>query len=335
MKPRTLGELANVLGAELVGDGAFVVHGVADLAGAGPQQLSFVRSGAYREQALASRAGALLVAERLAVAKPQLVSHNVGVDFARIAAMFHPQPTARAHRVDPLAQIDPTAILEAPVEVGPFAVVGPRTRIGRGSILSARVTIGPDCVLGNDCYLHPGVVLYDRVQLGHRVQVHANSVLGADGFGYARDGATYVKIPQVGRLLLGDDVEVGANCTLDRGAIGDTRIGRGTKIDNLVHIAHNCVIGEDVAIAAMTALAGSTTIGDRVQLAGHVVSAGHLSVATDARIGGNSVLINDVRQAGDYMGYPLMPKRRWLRTLGWLARQNKPQPQQAERDESE
>ncbi|MEQ1633306.1 MAG: UDP-3-O-(3-hydroxymyristoyl)glucosamine N-acyltransferase, partial [Planctomycetota bacterium] len=145
--------------------------------------------------------------------------------------------------------------------------------------------------------------------------VHSGTVIGSDGFGYARDGAKFVKVPQLGNVRIGDDVEIGANCTIDRGAIGDTSIGARTKIDNLCHIAHNCTIGEDCAFAAATFVAGSTVLGDRVIMAGHAAVGGHLKIVSDVRVGGNSCVLSDIEEPGDYMGHPLIEKRRWIRNM--------------------
>jgi UDP-3-O-[3-hydroxymyristoyl] glucosamine N-acyltransferase len=200
------------------------------------------------------------------------------------------------------------------VQIGPNVVVG-RARIGKGSVLMPGATVGDGCSLGEDCVLYPRVVLYHGCHLGARVVVHSGTVIGSDGFGYARDGKSFVKVPQLGGVRIGDDVEIGANCTIDRGAIGDTRIGARTKIDNLCHLAHNCVTGEDCAFAAGTMLAGTTVLGNRVIFGGHVIAAGHLHVADDVRVGGNSVILRDIEKVGDYMGYPLQDKVRFLRHL--------------------
>ena len=163
--------------------------------------------------------------------------------------------------------------------------------------------------------LLPRVVLYPGVLLGERVVVHSGTVIGADGFGYAMDGSRFVKVPQIGAVRVGDDVEIGANCTIDRGAMRDTVIGARTKIDNLCHLAHNVVTGEDCALAAATFIAGSATLGNRVHLAGHVVMAGHLKLVDDVRVGGNSCLLHSVEKPGDYMGHPLVEKRQWPRVM--------------------
>ena len=287
---------------------------MADLRSAGPQHIGFVRDAKYRDAAKLSKAGALITPIDLETEACQIIVADVGVAFAKVALRFHPVPRATEHSVHPTAVVHPQAVIEEPVQIGPHAVVG-KAHIGKGSVLMAGAMVGDGCSLGEHCVLYPRVVLYHGCHLGARVVVHAGSVLGSDGFGYAREGKSFVKVPQLGGVGIGDDVEIGANCTVDRGAIGDTRIGARTKVDNLCHIAHNCVAGEDCAFAAGTMLAGTTVIGNRVILGGHVVAAGHLKVVDDVRVGGNSVILRDVDKAGDYMGYPLQDKVRFLRTL--------------------
>jgi UDP-3-O-[3-hydroxymyristoyl] glucosamine N-acyltransferase len=315
MHEETVGSLAERVGGRVVGDAGRRITGVGDLRSAGPEQLGFVRDLKYRDLARASGAGALLVPEPLETQAAQIVVANVPASFARIATVFFPLPRATSQRVHPTAVVDPGAVLESPVDVGARVVVERGARVGAGSVLKAGVTVGEGCRLGRDCVVFPGVVLYPGVTVGDRVILHANCVLGSDGFGYAPDGPRYVKLPQLGSVEIGDDVEIGAGTTIDRGALGVTRVGRGTKIDNLVHVGHNCTIGEDVAIAGFCAFSGSTVIGDRVAIAGHVVSSGHLKVADDVKIGGNSVIYFDLDQAGEYVGYPLQEKRQWFRTL--------------------
>ncbi len=320
MTDETVKTLAARVGGVVHGDGALPIRGVADLRVAGPHDIGFVRERRYVELASKSGAGAVIVAEILDLPKPQIVVADVGAAFSRIAILFHPLQRAERHDVHPTACIDSSAILETPVEVGPHVVIGARTRVGAGSVLRAGVVLGDDVTLGEGCVLMPRVVLYARVRVGRRVIVHAGAVIGADGFGYAREGERWEKVPQLGDVDIADDVEIGANTAIDCGALGSTRIGRGTKIDNLVHIGHNCAIGEDCVIAGFSAFSGSTIIGDRVTIAGHVVTAGHQRIADDVRIGGNSVVRGDVPEAGDYMGYPLQPRARWARTLGAIDR---------------
>jgi UDP-3-O-[3-hydroxymyristoyl] glucosamine N-acyltransferase len=317
MIQETVSSLAQLVGGSIVGDGDVRITGVGDLRAAGPQHIGFVRDTKYRDAARTTKAGALITFERLDTNAAQIVVADVGVAFAKVALHFHPVPRARTHLVHPTAVVHPEAVLEAPVEIGPHAVVG-RARVGAGSVLMAGAYVADGCRLGANCVLYPNVVLYHGVQCGDRVAIHSGSVIGSDGFGYAREQDKWLKVPQLGGVRIADDVEVGANCAIDRGAIGDTVIGARTKIDNLCHIAHNCVTGTDCAFAAAAFLAGTSILGNRVVLGGHVVVAGHLKVCDDVRVGGNSVVLRDVDKPGDYMGYPLQEKMRFGRQLSAL-----------------
>lgn len=319
MTAATVAELADLVGGQVLGDGALRITNVADLRAAGPSEIGFVRDPKFAELAKRSRAGAVIVGTPLEVSMPQIVVSPADVAFAKIGLHFHPVPRATRHEVHPSAVIDDGAVLGEPVVIGPQCVVGARTTIGAGTLLAPGVIVGADVRIGRDCTIYPRVVIYPGVVLGDRVIVHAGAVLGSDGFGYARDVSGWVKIPQIGDVRIEDDVELGANVTIDRATLGTTRIGKGTKLDNLVHVGHNCVFGEHCAAAGFSAFSGSTIFGDRVVLGGHVVSAGHLRVVDDARIGGNSVLYGDVTEAGDFIGYPLQKKSRWGRTLHVLA----------------
>jgi UDP-3-O-[3-hydroxymyristoyl] glucosamine N-acyltransferase len=315
MKFQTVQSLAELVGGQVVGDGDVRISGVADLRQAGPGDVGFVRDPRYADLVGQSRAGCVIVRNAMELAVPQIVVRNPHAAFARVALFFHPLPRATEHRVHPTAAVDPDAVLEAPVEVGPHATIGRGARIGAGTVIGANSVIGAGSELGRDCSIFPRVVVYDRVRIGDRVVLHSGTVVGSDGFGYARDEAEWVRLPQIGDVVVEDDVEIGANCAIDRGALGRTRIGRGTKIDNLVHVGHNCEFGEHCLVAGFSAFAGSSIFGDRVTIAGHVVAGGHLRVVDDVRIGGNSSVWGDIAEPGDYMGYPLQPKTRWMRTL--------------------
>ena len=310
----TVATLAALVGGRVMGDADRPIVGVADLRAADAEHIGFVRSPKYINAAKESAAGALISCVELDCAATVIVVKDVQLAYAKVALYFHPVRRAQETSIHPTAVVDPAAELADPVEIGPHAVVG-RARIGAGSILGAGVSVADDCVLGNDCVLMPRVVLYHGVRLGDRVVVHAGTVIGADGFGYAMEGAQFVKVPQIGAVQIGDDVEIGANCTIDRGAMRDTVVGARSKIDNLCHLAHNVVTGEDCAIAGACFIAGSTVLGNRVHLAGHVVMAGHLQLVDDVRIGGNSCLIHSVEKPGDYMGFPVVEKRQWPRVL--------------------
>lgn len=318
----TVRTIAALVGGTVEGDGERSIVGVADLRTAGPQHIGFVRDVAFKDLARDTKAGAVLVHELLETAATQVIVPNVPAAFARVALHFHPLPRAKDHHLDESARIDPEAKIDQPVDIGPHVVIGAGARIGAGTVIMAGTVVGAGVRVGKDVVLHPNVVLYPGVTIHDRTIVHAGCVIGSDGFGYATDGHELVKFPQTGTVVIESDVEIGANTTIDRGALGTTRIGKRSKIDNLVQIGHNCVLGEDCALAGNCALAGSTILGDRVRFNGHVVSAGHLTVVDDVNVGGNSVLVKDVTEPGDYMGYPLQNVKQWVRTLNVLGRPN-------------
>ena len=314
MTEASVAELAQLVAGRLLGDGDRRIVGLGDLRTAGPDRIGFVRDARYAAAAKATRAGALLTESELATAASQIVVDDVDVAYAKVALRFHPVPRAMCHEVHATAVVDPAAVLEEPVQIGPRAVVG-KSRVGAGTVVGAGVVIGDGCSIGRDCFFHPNATVYGGVQLGQRVLVHANAVLGSDGFGYAREAGRWIKVPQLGTTIIEDDVEVGAGTTIDRATLGVTRIGARTKIDNLCHIAHNCTIGQDVAIAANCGIAGSTSVGDRCVIAGNVGISGHQTIGPDVRLGGGTVVLKDVTEPGDYMGHPLLEKRRFLRLL--------------------
>lgn len=314
MTETSVAVLAQLVGGRLVGDGERQIVGLGDLRTAGPDRIGFVRGARYHAAAVGTQAGALLTSEELDTTASQIVVGDVDLAYARVANYFHPLPHAQQHGIHATAVVDPRAQLEAPVQIGPHAVIG-RAKLGAGTVIMSGVSIGDGCTFGKDCIVHPNVTIYPGVQVGARVILHAGAVLGSDGFGYARDGATWVKVPQLGHVVIEDDVEIGAGTAVDRATLGATRVGARTKIDNQCHIAHNCVIGQDVAMAAGCMIAGSTVIGDRCILAGNCGINGHLRIGDDVRIGGGTVLLRDQLEPGEYMGHPVMKKRAFLRLL--------------------
>ncbi len=306
--------LADLVSGRLIGDGSRRITGLGDLRTAGPDRIGFVRHARYHTAASATRAGALLSATEITTTASQIVVADVDVAYAKVALLFHPLPKACVHSIHPTAVVDAAAVLESPVQIGPRAVVG-RCRIGSGTVVMAGVSIGDGCTIGRDCVLHPNATIYHEVQLGNRVIVHAAAVIGSDGFGYAREGTTWLKVPQLGGVVVEDDVEVGAGTAIDRGTLGFTRIGARTKLDNLCHVAHNCVLGADVMMAAGGKVAGSTTIGDRCVFGGSVGISGHLEIAADVRLGGGTITFEDLPEPGDYLGHPIMKKRQFLRLM--------------------
>jgi UDP-3-O-[3-hydroxymyristoyl] glucosamine N-acyltransferase len=311
----TLGRLADALGASLLGDPGLVVTGVAPLDVAGPRQISFLTDPKYLKQARASRAGALLVSRDVTgLDVPLLQVDRPQQALIALLGLFHPEPSdepgvhptacvAHEARIDPSASVGPLAVVEAE------AVVGPRTHIGALSFVGRRA------VLGEDVRLYPRVVVREGVRIGNRVVVHSGAVLGADGFGYAFDGRAHVKIPQVGGLRIDDDVEVGANTAIDRATLGETIVRRGTKIDNLVQIGHNCDVGEDVILVSQVGIAGSSRIGNRAMLAGQVGVADHVTIGAGAILTAKSGVPSDVPAGEVWSGIPSRPtseqKRIW------------------------
>jgi len=235
-------------------------------------------------------------------------------------ALFHPEPEVvpgvhRSAQVDPSARIDPGA------HVGPYAVVGARTVVGRGASVGAQVSLGADVAIGEGTRLNPGVVVYDRCRIGARCIVHSGAVIGSDGFGMARDAGRWIKIPQVGAVRIGDDVEIGANTTIDRGALDDTVIEEGVKLDNQIQVAHNCVIGAHTVIAGCTGISGSVTIGRNCMIGGGVGIVGHLSICDHVTISGMTLVAKSITRPGTYTsGLPMMPHAQWLRNAALLRR---------------
>jgi UDP-3-O-[3-hydroxymyristoyl] glucosamine N-acyltransferase len=270
--------------------------------------ISFVRDGSFAHLARDSAAGALFVTELLDTQASQIVVEDAHAAFAQVALLFHPVPKADTHQTHPSATVHESAEIGNPVAIGPNVVIGAGVKIGDRTSIQAGTVIGDNVRIGDDCTIYPRVVVYPNVQIGNDVILHAGVVLGTDGFGYvvAKDGTRH-KFPQLGGLVVGDRVEIGANSTIDRGALRETVIGAGTKIDNLCHIAHNCRIGEDCGISGLSALGGGVELGDRVVLAGHVTATHNIQVTDDVLIGGNSGVTSSVRTPGVYLGFPLLP----------------------------
>ena len=310
-----LSDLAARAGARLEGDGDVVVTGVAPIEEAGPGQVTFLANPKYRPFARTSAASAIVAKDRVEGAQAAfLLSENPYFTFARVVELFHP-PVRRPAGISPASSIHPGARLGKDVTVSPFAVVEEGAVIGDRTVLLPGVVVGEDAVVGEDCRFYPRVVLYRGVRVGSRVILHAGCVIGSDGFGFAPTPEGFRKIPQVGTVEIGDDVEIGANTTVDRAALGVTRIGRGTKLDNLVQVGHNVVIGADTAIAAQTGISGSCRIGNRVRIGGQAGLAGHLEVEDGILLGAKCGVAGTLRasEASAWSGIPVMPHAAWLR----------------------
>jgi UDP-3-O-[3-hydroxymyristoyl] glucosamine N-acyltransferase len=307
---KTVAELAAHVSGRVRGDGDVRIERVAALAGAGAGEIAFVEDKSLLEGLKNSRASCVVVPEGAPVDAPCVIeAARPKLAFALIAELLHP-PKSFAPARHPTTIISDSAEVDESVYVGAHAFIGERTRVGRGTQIHAGVRVGDDVSIGSDCVLHPNVALYDRVTVGDRVILHAGVVIGADGFGYVPDaGNRRHKFPQIGTVRVEDDVEVGANSCIDRGALGETRIGRWTKIDNLVQIAHNVDVGERVVIAAQTGISGSTVIEDDAIIGGQVGMGDHARVRRGAIIGSKAgILPGKIVRAGAVVwGIPARP----------------------------
>jgi UDP-3-O-[3-hydroxymyristoyl] glucosamine N-acyltransferase len=326
----TLQSLAEFTSARLIGDGKLEVSRVASIASAQKGDLVFVDSEKHLAEALTSLATAVVAGESAAnskSAKPLLIAKDPRLAFATAASQLHVAPeyppaihaTAVIH---PSAKVSPYASVDAHAVIEPNAVIGDRTYISAGCYIGAGV------VIGDDCEIYPRVVIYPGTTIGRRVIVHAGAVLGSDGFGYVRDEkhGRYVKFPQIGQLVIGDYVEIGANTTIDRGALDKTVIGPGTKLDNLVHIGHNCELGANVIMAAQVGLSGSVSVGDDCLFGGQVGIGDHAEIAAGSILGGQAGILphKKFRGRGEvYWGTPAKPLREYLKELATLARLTK------------
>jgi UDP-3-O-[3-hydroxymyristoyl] glucosamine N-acyltransferase len=309
-----LNDLAPLLGCEIRGDGSLDVRRVAGIESAGPGDLTFLANPKYAAHLRTTRATAVIVSAEVEAPIACLVSKNPYLAYARAAALLHPLPSPEPG-IHPSAQIHPTAVLGEGVHVGALAVVGPGARVGSRSVLHPHVVLYAEVELGEECVLHSGVQIRERCRLGDRVVVQNGAVIGSDGFGFARDEAgRYQKIPQVGIVVLEDDVEIGALVAIDRAALHETRVGRGTKIDNLVQIGHSVSIGSDTVLAGQVGIAGSTRIGSRVTLAGQVGVAGHLTVGDGVIASAQSGIPSSVEAGAFVSGYPAIDNRAWLKS---------------------
>jgi len=305
---KTLQELAELTGAQAINAEGVVIKGIGEISSATAEQITFLENPRYKHFLKDSQAAAVISRKLPELeSKPALICDDPYLAFAKIATVFYYGGLAVPGGLDEKARVAADAVIAAEVSVGAGAVIGARAKIGKGSVVHALAFVGEDVTLGADCLVYPGAVIRERCVLGDRVTIHANAVVGSDGFGYARDGAAWLKIPQAGRVVLEDDVEIGACVCLDRGALGDTIIKRGSKLDNLIQVAHNVSIGEDCAFAAQTGISGSARVGDRVQMGGQVGTVGHIEIGDDAVIAAQSGVSKTVPGKSAVFGSPARP----------------------------
>lgn len=320
--PISLGELATRFGCELIGDPDIVVNGVASLVNAGPDSLSFFSGAAFKTQLSSTKAAAVILRAPDADDSPVavLVSEDPYACYARMAAVVCPPPTFEPG-VHESAVLAPSAIVASSAHIAANVVVGEHSKIGANVYVGPGTVIGPNCTVGNDCRFVANVTLARKVDIGERGLFHPGVVLGADGFGNAMTPDGWVKVPQLGGVRIGDDVEIGANTTVDCGALDDTIIEDGVRIDNLCMVAHNVHIGAHTALAAMTGIAGSTTVGKRCMFAGQTGTVGHISICDDVVVGAKTFLSKDVTTAGTYTAsFPAVPARSWAKQLARFRR---------------
>jgi len=300
-------ELAALVGGEVEGEGGTLIRGVNTIQAAGPDEITFLANPKYAKALEGARAGAVIVDRRHGAAGVTLIRVDKPyIAFGQVLRAFAPPP-AVPHGVSDRAFVHATARLGADVGVGPCAVVDEGAAVGDRTTVGAGSYVGRGTTLGADCLIYPNVTLREGVRVGDRCIIHSGAVVGSDGFGFATDGGVHHKVPQIGGVVLEDDVEIGANCAIDRGTMGDTRIGRGTKLDNLIQIAHNVQVGEGVLLAAQCGIAGSTTIGDYCVFGGQVGLVGHIRIGNRVMLGAQSGVTKDIPDGDVYFGYPARP----------------------------
>jgi len=316
-----LGDLADRLGATLKANPAIRIFGVGALEDSGPEQLSFLIHARYLSRIATCKAAAVIVPPSLeGLDFPHLVCTRPYLALAQAARLFVDVP-ALPRGTDKTAHVDERAQLHPDAAVGPLAHVGLASRIGKGTVVCGSAYIGSHVTIGDDCLIYPRVTVLDGTRIGDRVTIHSGTVIGSDGFGYAQDEhGHHIKIPQTGTVQIDDDVEIGANCTIDRATFGRTWIREGAKIDNLVQIAHNVVIGEHSILVSQVGISGSTKLGKHVVLAGQVGIVGHINIGDGVRVGAKSGIAHSVKSGEDMMGYPAVPHKEFLRNYANMRR---------------
>ncbi|HEU5124821.1 MAG TPA: UDP-3-O-(3-hydroxymyristoyl)glucosamine N-acyltransferase [Verrucomicrobiae bacterium] len=312
--PFTAAEIAKHLQGEVVGDASMVLKGFAPADRAQPGDLTFAENPEYFARADQSAASAIIVDTAVPSQKVLIRVTNARIAFAKVLALFFPEPVPAAG-IHPTAVIAASAQIDSTAHIGPHCVIGENVRIGSRSILQGGNHIGAGSQLGEDVNLFPNVTLYPRTEIGHRVRIHSGTVIGSDGFGYVQDAGVHRKVPQIGNVMIRDDVEIGANVTIDRGALGPTVIGKGTKIDNLVQIAHNVVIGDGCLVISQVGIAGSTKIGNYAILAGQAGIAGHLRLGNQVQVAAQSGVMNHIPDGQKWLGSPAQPDRQTKRQM--------------------
>ena len=302
---KTLGELAELVGGTVIGDSSVIIFGISKIEEGLPGTISFLANPKYKKYLSETKSSAVLVPKTVTKAAVSLIQVDDSyLALRNIALYFHPPAETSKHFVHPLAHVEKNAFLDSPVHVEAFAYIGKNVQIGKYSHIGAHSYLGNEVKIGECVYIFPGVTILKNCEIGNNVLIHSGTVIGSDGFGYAKDGSKYLKIPQTGNVVIADNVEIGANCTIDRASIGSTRIGKGSKLDNLVQIAHNVEIGKNTVIAAQTGISGSTKIGSNVIMGGQVGTAGHIEIGDNTILGGRAGVTKSIPPDSFFFGYP-------------------------------
>jgi len=313
--PYTIADIAKHLGGEVIGDASLVLKGFAPADRAQPGDLTFAENESYFARAEQSAASAIMVDGPGTSAHKALIRvPNARVAFAKVLPLFFPEP-AFAAGIHPTAVVPASAQVDPTAHIGPHCILGEKVRVGARSVLQGLNAVGADCLIGEDVNLFPNVTLYPRTEVGNRVRIHSGTVVGSDGFGYVLDNGIHRKVPQIGNVIICDDVELGANVTVDRGALGPTIVGKGTKIDNLVQVAHNVTVGEHCIIVSQAGIAGSTKLGNYVILGGQVGLAGHLKIGNRVSVAAQSGVMNNIPDGEKWIWSPAQPDRQAKRQM--------------------
>jgi UDP-3-O-[3-hydroxymyristoyl] glucosamine N-acyltransferase len=319
---KTLQELSEYVGGTVIGDPSIKIRGVMGIDDAQEGYITFISNDKYIKKINQTKASAIIVSPKLKATnfplsqkreRSLLVCNNPYLAFAKLVELLMYKKPTYTKDIDDSARIDKTALIGQDVSIHPYVTIGKNTRIGNRVVLYPCVYIGDDCTVGDDTIIYPNAVIYNETVIGKRVTIHSNTVIGSSGFGYAPDGQSYYKIPQVGVTIIEDDVDIGANTTINRAVLGETIIRRGTKIDSQVVISHNVEIGENSLIVSQVGIAGSAKIGRHVTLAGGAGVVGHVHVGDNVTVGGYSGVINDIPSNETYLGAPALPIKRMRR----------------------
>ncbi len=313
--PFSAAEIAKMIGGEVAGDPATILKGFAPADRAQTGDLTFAENENYFARAEQSAASAIIVeGPSTSTGKVLIRVPNARIAFAKVLAIFFPEPTFAAG-IHSTAIVPSSANVDSTAHIGPYCVVAENVRVGPRCVLQAGIYLGANAQLGEEVNIFPNVTIYARTEIGNRVRIHSGSIIGADGFGYVQDGPVHRKIPQIGNVIIRDDVEIGANVTIDRGALGPTIIGKGTKIDNLVQIGHNVTFGEHCLVVSQAGIAGSTKLGSYVVLGGQVGLAGHLKIGDRVTVAAQSGVMHDIPDGQKWIWTPAQPDRQAKRQM--------------------